>query len=101
MKDKEYLQKALSFFNTNKSQWYGWKKYNEDGSIIPNNQRMCYDCLILNDKTATMPTEAEVNAKIEELKQEEIDREARKASAKAKLEALGLTTEEIKDTFGL
>jgi len=30
-----------------------------------------------------------------------IDKEARIASAKAKLEALGLTTEEIKDTFGL
>ena len=29
------------------------------------------------------------------------DREARKASAKSKLEALGLTTEEIKEAFGL
>jgi hypothetical protein len=38
---------------------------------------------------------------IEELKQIKIDKEARIASAKAKLEALGLTTEEIKDTFGL
>jgi hypothetical protein len=33
--------------------------------------------------------------------QDKIDKEARIASAKAKLEALGLTTEEIKDTFGL
>ena len=62
---------------------------------------MSYENIILNDDSATMPTEAEVNAKIEELKQAEVDREARKASAKAKLEALGLTTEEIKDTFGL
>ena len=38
---------------------------------------------------------------IEELKQIKIDKKARIASAKAKLEALGLTTEEIKDTFGL
>ena len=38
---------------------------------------------------------------IEELKQIKIDKEARIASAKAKLEALGLTTKEIKDTFGL
>jgi hypothetical protein len=99
--DREYLQKALSFFNTDKSQWYGWKKYNEDGSVIPNNQRMCYDCLILNDDSATMPTEAEVNAKIEELKQEEVDKETKKQSAKSKLEALGLTTEEIKEAFGI
>ena len=97
----DYLQKALSFFNTDKSQWYGWKKYNEDGSVIPNNQRMCYDCLILNDDSATMPTEAEVNAKIEELKQAEADKETKKQSAKSKLEALGLTTEEIKEAFGL
>ena len=33
--------------------------------------------------------------------QDKIDKEARIASAKAKLEALGLTTEEIKDTFKL
>ena len=99
--DREYLQKALSFFNTDKSQWYGWKKYNEDGSVIPNNQRMCYDCLILNDDSATMPTEAEVNAKIEELKQAEADKETKKQSAKTKLEALGLTTEEIKEAFGI
>jgi hypothetical protein len=38
---------------------------------------------------------------IEELKQIKIDKEARIASAKAKLAALGLTEAEIKDTFGL
>jgi|TARA_Y100000296_G_C5103756_1_gene221409 hypothetical protein len=31
----------------------------------------------------------------------EIAKEANKASTKAKLEALGLTTDEVKDTFGL
>jgi hypothetical protein len=36
---------------------------------------------------------------IEELKQIKIDKEARIASAKAKLAALGLTEAEIKDTF--
>lgn len=38
---------------------------------------------------------------IAELKQSKIDRENKKASAKAKLEALGLTTEEIKEAFGI
>jgi len=42
------------------------------------------------DKVALQAEKAENDAK-----------EARIASAKAKLEALGLTTEEIKDTFGL
>ena len=42
--------------------------------------------------------QAELQAQEE---QDKINKEARIASAKAKLEALGLTTEEIKDTFGL
>jgi hypothetical protein len=47
----------------------------------------------------TTPTEAEVTAKIAELEaadaQEVIDKAAAKASAEAKLAALGLTAEEI------
>lgn len=50
-------------------------------------------------------TYAQVVAKQAELQALEdqalIDREARKASAKSKLEALGLTTEEIKEAFGI
>ena len=52
------LQKALAYFNTDKHQWYGWKKL-EDGEVYSN--------IKLNDDTATMPTEEEVNAKIAEL----------------------------------
>ena len=99
--EKDYLQLALHTFNKGKSQWYLWKKEDAQGNKIPNNERMKYENLILINNDATMPSKAEVDAKIEELKQAEVDREARKASAKAKLEALGLTTEEIKDTFGL
>ena len=50
-------------------------------------------------KETTTPTEAEVTAKIAELEaadaQEVIDKAAAKASAEAKLAALGLTAEEI------
>jgi hypothetical protein len=50
-------------------------------------------------KETTTPTEAEVIAKIAELEaadaQEIIDKAAAKASAEAKLAALGLTVEEI------
>ena len=99
--DKHYLQLALAHFNTDKHQWYGWKKYDDNGNKIPNDQRMCYECLILNDDTATMPTEAEVNVKIQELKDAETDAETKKASAKQKLLDLGLTEEEIKLTFGI
>ena len=50
-------------------------------------------------------TYAEVTAKLEELKsqyeQDETNKETKRASAKQKLQELGLTAEEIKETFGL
>ena len=87
--EKDYLQLALAKFNTDKVQWYGWRKdYTGD-------KRMSYENLILNDETATMPTEAEVNAKIQELKDAEIQKTNDKISAQNKLKALGLTDAEI------
>jgi len=52
------LQDALQQFNIGKGAWYGWT----DSSL-----GMIYSNLKLNDDTATMPTEEEVNAKIAEL----------------------------------
>lgn len=52
------LQDALQHFNIGKGAWYGWT----DSSL-----GMIYSNLKLNDDTATMPTEDEVNAKIAEL----------------------------------
>ena len=66
--DRDYLQEALAKFNTDKPQWYGFRKTDDNGDTIPNDQRMKYEHLILNDDTATMPSESEVNAKIQELK---------------------------------
>ena len=87
--DKDYLQLALGTFNEGKSQWYGWRKdYTGD-------KRMSYENLILNDETATMPTEAEVNAKIQELKDAETQKANDKISAQNKLKALGLTDAEV------
>jgi hypothetical protein len=100
-RDSDYLQKALLSFNVGKSQWYGWRKVDENGNKIPNNQRMTYENLILNDNTATMPTEAEVNTKIQELKDAEADAETKKASGKQKLLDLGLTEEEVKALIGV
>ena len=93
--DKDYLQLALGTFNTGKSQWYGWRK-NYTGD-----KRMSYENLILNDNTATMPTEAEVNAKIQELKDAEQAVIDKKASGKQKLKDLGLDDDEIKALMGV
>ena len=97
--DKDYLQLALQTFNG--SNWYGWKTHDDNGNKIPNEHRMCYECIKIIKDGATMPSKAEVDAKIEELKQAEADKETKKTSAKSKLLALGLTEEEIKLTFGI
>jgi hypothetical protein len=59
--NRDYLQDALHTFNG--GNWYGWKKYNDDGTKIPNNQRMCYECIEVIKDGAVMPTKAEVEAK--------------------------------------
>jgi hypothetical protein len=92
--DKDYLQLALAKFNIGKHQWYGWKK------DWTGEKRMSYENIILNDNTATMPTEAEVNAKIQELKDAEADVVTKKASGKQKLKDLGLDDEEINALMG-
>jgi hypothetical protein len=93
--EKDYLQLALGTFNQGKSQWYGWRK------DWTGEKRMSYENLILNDNTATMPTEAEVNAKIAELQQADADKETKKASGKQKLLDLGLTEAEVKALIGV
>jgi hypothetical protein len=100
MNDKDWLQNALGKFNTDKPQWYGWRKQDDNGNDIPNNQRMTFENIILNDSTATMPTKAQVDAKIAELKQAVIDEETNKTSGKTKLKNLGLTDDEIKALTG-
>ena len=47
------------------------------------------------------PTEDQINAKAQELKDAEADRETKKASAKQKLLDLGLTEEEVKALIGV
>ena len=95
---KDYLQEALHTFNG--GNWYLWKKEDDDGNIIPNKDRMQYQHIKIVKEGASMPTEAEVNAKIEELKQRDLDRETLETSGKTKLKNLGLTDEEIKALIG-
>ena len=85
--DNDYFQLALQKFNS--GDWYGWKKdYTGD-------KRMAYENIILNDDTATIPSESDLNAKIQELKDAETAKANNKTSAQNKLKALGLTDAEI------
>jgi hypothetical protein len=67
--NRDYLQLALATFNN--GNWYGWKKEDDNGNKIPNSERMQYQHIKIIKDGATMPTEAEVNAKIQELKDAE------------------------------
>jgi len=95
----DYLQKALASMHS--GQWYGWKKEDDNGNKIPNDQRMTYANIKIIKDGATMPTEAEVNAKIAELQQADADKETKKTSGKQKLRDLGLDDAEIKALIGV
>jgi len=88
MTEQDYLNRALAMMHD--GQWFGWRK-DYTGS-----ERMSYENIIVHDSSITKPTEAEVNAKIQELKDAETDKETKKASGKQKLLDLGLTEAEVK-----
>ena len=95
---RDYLQEALMTFND--GNWYGWKKTDSDGNVIPNNQRMTYANIKVIKEGATIPSEADVNAKIQEIKDVDTARENKKTSGKQKLKDLGLDDDEIKALTG-
>jgi hypothetical protein len=75
-------------------QWFGF-----------NNKEHTYANLVILDDTKTKPTEQECIDGLAKLQadydQAIIDKENKKASAKQKLQDLGLTVDEIKEAFGI
>jgi hypothetical protein len=95
MTDKEYLNLALAKMHN--GQWFGFKKE------YTGTERMAYENLIVHDSSITKPTEAEVNAKIQELKDAETSHTNAKTSAINKLKGAtysALTDAEAKALFG-
>ena len=93
MNDQDWLNLALAKMHS--GQWFGWKKE------WTGEHRMSYENIIVHDSSITKPTQTEVNAKIQELKDAEADAETKKASGKQKLLDLGLTEEEVKALIGV
>ena len=91
--NRDYFQDALQTFNG--GNWYGWKTHDDNGNKIPNSERMQYQHIKIIKNGATMPSESDVNAKIQELKDAETQKANDKISAQNKLKALGLTDAEI------
>jgi len=87
MNNKEYLNMALATMYS--GQWFGFKK------DYTGTERMAYENIIVHDSSITKPTEAEVNAKIQELKDAKVAKEQAEQSAINKLKALGLTDAEV------
>ena len=96
--DRDYFQEALQTFNG--GNWYSWKKTDSDGVVIPNDQRMTYANINVTKEGATIPSEADVNTKIQEFKDAEQAAIDKKASGKQKLKDLGLDDAEIKALIG-
>jgi hypothetical protein len=97
--DKDYLQNALHTFNG--GNWYGWKTHDDNGNKIPNSERMQYQHIKIIKDGATIPSEADVNAKIQEIKDQEEAEVNAKATGKQKLKDLGLDDDEIQALIGV
>ena len=87
MSDRDWLDRALA--SMHKGQWFGFSSKEQN-----------YSTLIVHDSSITKPTEAEVNAKIQELKDAEQTAIDKKPSGKQKLKNLGLDDDEIKALMG-
>ena len=87
MNDRDWLNRALA--SMHKGQWFGFSSKEQN-----------YSTLIVHDSSITKPTEAEVNAKIQELKDAETQSETDASTGKQKLKDLGLTDAEIKALIG-
>ena len=88
MTDREYLGEALASMHN--GQWFGFSSKDQS-----------YGTLIVHDSSITKPTEAEVNAKIQELKDAEQAAINKKTSGKQKLKDLGLDDDEIQALIGV
>ena len=87
MNDRDWLNRALA--SMHKGQWFGF-----------NSKEQNYSTLIIHDSSITKPTEAEINAKIQELKNADEQSETDASTGKQKLKDLGLTDAEIKALIG-
>ena len=99
MTDIEYFKLALSRFHV--GGWFTWKTHDADGNKIAPIDRMTYANIVVTKEGVSKPSETDVNAKIQEIKDAEQTAITKKASGKQKLLDLGLSEEEVKALIGV
>jgi hypothetical protein len=72
-------------------QWYSFTDLNNPS----------YENLVIIKEGLSKPTQNDLETKLTELQSEYDNRDSKKASAKKKLQDLGLTVDEIKEAFGI
>ena len=101
LKDIDYFQLALAEYNGGAG-WWSWKKLDDSGNVIPNDQRMTYENILIIKDGAVLPSKSDIETKQQAIKEKfEVTYPAKKASGKAKLKAgEALTDAEISALFG-
>lgn len=88
-----HIEEYLARLHT--GQWFGWS----------DSKNKVYANLIIHDSSKTKPTEQECTDGLAKLQADHdqaiTDKETKTASAKKKLQDLGLTVDEIKEAFGI
>jgi hypothetical protein len=89
----EHIEDVLIWLHT--GQWFGWS----------DSKNKIYANLIIHDTSKDKPTEEWLNAELSRLQAkwnvDQVAKDENLASAKTKLENLGLTVDEIKEAFGI
>lgn len=89
----EHIEDVLVHLHS--GQWFGWSDA----------KNKVYDNLVIHHADKEKPSQVWLEAELSRLQArwdaDQIAKQERLASVKSKLEALGLTTEEVKDAFGL
>jgi len=60
------IQRVLARFNRDRddglANWYAWRKFDDAGNRIPNDQRMTFENVVVTAPSAVMPTREEFDA---------------------------------------
>jgi hypothetical protein len=91
--------------NFHEGQWFGFRKTDNQGKKIPNDQRMKLSNVILTDfgkqKNYKIPTQKQLDDKKKEFEDQENLFKTKKLSGKQKLKDLGLDDDEINALMGV